>query len=153
MGHSGKVLFMRVFLAVLILIFSFQSLSKAEDISDFEIEGMSIGESILNYISEEDINQNKTYFYKSKKFASTSKQDSSFEIYESVQFHFIDNDKNYLIHALDGHITYENNIEDCYKKRMKSLRRFLVYLKMQKKEPLMDINMIMINREKAKYHT
>jgi len=34
---------MRVFISVLVLIFSFQSWTKADDISEFEIEGMSIG--------------------------------------------------------------------------------------------------------------
>ena len=47
---------MRVFLSVLILIFSLQSLIKADDISDFEIEGMSIGDSLLDFFSEEKIN-------------------------------------------------------------------------------------------------
>ena len=40
---------MRVFVAVLVLIFSLQSLTKADDIRDFEIEGMSIGDSLLDY--------------------------------------------------------------------------------------------------------
>ena len=38
---------MRVFIAVLVLIFSLQSWTKANDISDFEIEGMSIGDSLV----------------------------------------------------------------------------------------------------------
>ena len=108
---------MKKFLAILFLIFTLQTPSQADDIRDFQIEGMSIGDSLLNYMSEEDINQNKSYFYKSKKFAVTNKTDSSFKIFEGVQFHFIDNDKNYLIHTLDGHISYENNIKDCYKKK------------------------------------
>ena len=49
---------MRVFLSVLILIFNLQSLTKADDISDFEIEGMSIGDSLLDFFSEEEINNN-----------------------------------------------------------------------------------------------
>ena len=40
---------MRLFIAVLILIFGFHSWAKADDISDFEIEGMSIGDSLLNF--------------------------------------------------------------------------------------------------------
>ena len=43
---------MRVFLTVLVLIFSLQSWTKADDIRDFEIEGMSIGESALNFFKE-----------------------------------------------------------------------------------------------------
>ena len=44
---------MRVFIAVLVLIFSFQFWSRADDIRDFQIEGMSVGDSLLNYFSEE----------------------------------------------------------------------------------------------------
>jgi len=47
---------MRVFIAVLVLIFSFQSWTKADDIRDFEIEGISIGDSLLDYFTEEEIN-------------------------------------------------------------------------------------------------
>ena len=50
---------MRVFLSVSILIFSFQSWAKGDDISDFEIEGMSIGDSLLDYFSKNEINQAK----------------------------------------------------------------------------------------------
>ena len=46
-------IYMRVFLTVLILIFSLQSWTKADDIRDFEIEGISIGESLLKYFDEE----------------------------------------------------------------------------------------------------
>ena len=50
---------MRVFLSVLILIFSLQSLIKADDISDFEIENISLGDSLLYYMSKEEIISNE----------------------------------------------------------------------------------------------
>ena len=40
---------MKRLLLILILTLSFQSLTKADDIRDFEIEGMSIGDSLLEY--------------------------------------------------------------------------------------------------------
>ena len=40
---------MKRLLLILILTFSFQSWTKADDISDFEIEGMSIGDSLLDF--------------------------------------------------------------------------------------------------------
>ena len=43
---------MRVFIAVLVLIFSLQSWTKADDIRDFQIEGMSIGDSALDFFSK-----------------------------------------------------------------------------------------------------
>ena len=52
---------MRVFIAVLVLILSFQSWTKADDISDFEVEGMSIGDSLLDHFSLDRI-ENATEF-------------------------------------------------------------------------------------------
>ena len=61
--------FMRIFLTLLILIFSLQSWTKADDISDFEIEGISIGDSLLDYYTtEEIINSKKTIYPESKNF-------------------------------------------------------------------------------------
>ena len=45
---------MRIFLLILIIIFSFQSSTK-DDITDFEIEGMSIGDSLLNFALKNQI--------------------------------------------------------------------------------------------------
>ena len=42
-------------LFILIIIFSLQSFTKADDIRDFEIEGLSIGDSLLNFASEKKI--------------------------------------------------------------------------------------------------
>ena len=45
----------RTFIITLILIFGLQSSSMAEDIKDFEIEGISIGDSLLNHFSDSEI--------------------------------------------------------------------------------------------------
>ena len=39
-------------LIILFFIISLQSWTKADDIRDFEIEGLSIGDSLLNFASE-----------------------------------------------------------------------------------------------------
>ena len=44
---------MKILLTLFVLLFS--SSVVAEDISDFEIEGMSIGDSLLDYFSEKKI--------------------------------------------------------------------------------------------------
>ena len=66
-GHSEKVFVMKRLLLILILTFSFQSLSKADDIRDFQIEDMSIGDSALDYFSKKDIKKNSR-FYRVKTF-------------------------------------------------------------------------------------
>ena len=116
-GHSGKVLVMRVFIAVLVLIFGFQFWTKADDIRDLEIEGMSIGDSALNFFSEEKINNNKQMYFKSNKYTPIEIQNlSTFETYEVVAFSFKTGDSNYKIESLAGHLDYPNNISDCEKK-------------------------------------
>ena len=39
-----------------LLLFSHQTPSEADDIRDFQIEGISVGDSLLDYFSEEKIN-------------------------------------------------------------------------------------------------
>ena len=48
-----KCFFVKIFLSILLLIFSFQSWSKADDVSEFEIEGMSIGDSALDFVKKD----------------------------------------------------------------------------------------------------
>ena len=59
---------MKRLLLILILTFSLQSWTKADDIRDFEIEGISIGDSALDFFSEKDIKKNSKPFYKNKKY-------------------------------------------------------------------------------------
>ena len=70
---------MKRLLTILILIFSLQTPSQADDIRDFQIEGMSVGDSLLDHFSEEEINKKNIFYYpKSKKFAGISFGDQSF---------------------------------------------------------------------------
>ena len=90
---------MKRLLAILILIFTLQTPSQADDIQDIQIEGMSVGESLLKYIDKEEIENGKLTDYPgSKKFSRIFKnfQDS---IYDDIQFHFKTNDPNYIIHT------------------------------------------------------
>ena len=107
---------MRVFIAVLVLIFSLQSWTRADDIRDFEIEGISIGDSALDYFSESEIINQDTFFYKNKKFAIALFQKSSFKIYNSLQITYKPKDKKYKIYAIEGFLTFKN-FNDCYKKK------------------------------------
>ena len=49
---------MRIFLTILLLLFHFQPDTKADDIHEFEIEGMSVGESLLDFFSKNEIEEN-----------------------------------------------------------------------------------------------
>ena len=51
---------MKIILIILISTFGFQSLTSADDIRDFEIEGMSVGDSALKYFNEKELNKLKS---------------------------------------------------------------------------------------------
>ncbi len=104
---------MRVFITVLVLIFSLQSWVKADDISEFEIEGMSIGDSLLDFFSEEEIgNPDGIYNYKeSDKFYHIAF--NSIGKFDRVTFTIKKNDTSYKIYQVGGEIT-PMKIQDCH---------------------------------------
>ena len=108
---------MKRLLLILILTISFQSLTIADDIRDFEIEGISIGDSLLDYVSKEFIlkeNQNVYDGQDNYKVLFLEKPNFDLKKYDGLQLHFQINDKNYFIKGIDAFIYYENDIKNCY---------------------------------------
>ena len=106
-----------------LLLFTSHTPSQADDIGDFEIEGMSIGDSLLDYVTEEEINLNLSkpdwrYKLTEQKFIVTIIRNESFETYEYLSIHLKKNDKKYIIHSIDGMKDYEN-IDECFKDQKK----------------------------------
>ena len=46
---------MKLFLSIFVLVFNLQSLANSDDIKEFQIEGMSIGDSVLDFFSKKEI--------------------------------------------------------------------------------------------------
>ena len=107
----------KILLTLFVLFFSPSVV--AEDISDFQIEGMSIGDSLLDYVSEQQIiNNNKNYTFKSNKFYAVDLDNIiSMKVYNGSGIFLKTDDKKYVIHSIYGLIFYPNNIDDCYKKK------------------------------------
>ena len=60
----------RFILFILFLFLNLQLLAKADDIKEFEIEGYSIGDSLLNHFSKKEIENNRFEFLsKNKKYS------------------------------------------------------------------------------------
>jgi hypothetical protein len=116
---------MNKILLILILSFSFQTLTKADDISDFEIEGMGIGDSLLNFYNKKEILVNKVDWYdlrEKNRYLSFAFGENDFKKYDFVDIWTIYNDENYKIEGVAGSIYFgENadfkNINDCYAKQ------------------------------------
>ena len=110
----------------IIFILFFSSSVVAEDISDFQIEGMSIGDSLLDYMSEEEIKSEiewskNNYHYKSKDFAEVYSFKRG-EMYEYLSFIIKTDDRNFLIYGIYGNL--DNNIEECLKIKKNIVKEF-----------------------------
>jgi len=114
---------MKKLFIIIIFFISFQALSKADDIRDFEIEGMSIWDSLLDFMTENQIKdalKSKFSFYYTDKFVTISGWDikDKFTTYDNVGFVLKLDDESYKIFALEGtFVTQNGNIQDCYKKQ------------------------------------
>ncbi len=106
---------MKRLLLILILTLSFQLLAKADDIRDFEMERMSVGNSLLDYFNEEIIkNSYSGAQYPNKEFILYYFNNlPSFTIYDAVTVAVKAKDKNYFIHDLGGSIYYPNDFKKC----------------------------------------
>ncbi len=103
-----------------LILFSFQTSSLGSDISDFQIEGISIGDSLLDHFSKKEIENSLNYddLPSDMKFRITEITSSSFDLYNFIQFKHKPNDKNFIIYAIDGGVDYAQNINECYKEQL-----------------------------------
>ena len=116
---------MRVFIAVLVLIFSLQSWTKADDISEFEIEGISLGDSLLDYFSEKEILINRATYYSNDKFTTSRMLSDKFENFDQLDISFVTKDNKYTIIGMSGAIYEENMSEGC-KLKSEEIKNFII---------------------------
>ncbi len=102
---------MKKIIIIIILISFTQIQLKAESIKDLEIEGISIGDSLLDFYSKSEIlNFPKTTYDRGVFNVLYSKSNG---IYEELGFHVKINDKKYIIHSIKGIKKFENRFQRC----------------------------------------
>lgn len=128
---------MRIFVIFFIVFFCIQSKVISEDIKDFEIDGISVGNSLFDHFNETEINSSleTPYFYpNSKKFKIITFRAINNESYERYDIHIKNNDNNYIIYSIKG--GNKLSFEKCLTK---------------KKSVVKDIGQIFSNIEKQDY--
>ena len=108
---------MKKLLTIIILSLCFITSSKADDIRDFQIEGMSVGDSLLEYFSKDFIEKNKKFYPNSKKFVRFHTNNIESKIYDGLDFHYKNDDPKYLISSINAYIFYRKNFKNCFKKK------------------------------------
>ena len=116
---------MKPLIILFFIVISLQSWTKADDIRDFEIEGLSIGDSLLNFASEKKIkssissnqySNNKYIIYMADKFIDLKN-------YDFLAVTVKKNDDEYIVTSLKGAIFYKN-LDECIKLRSE-IRNFI----------------------------
>ena len=105
---------MRTILAIFIIIFVFQSSTKADDISEFQIEGMSVGDSLLDYMSETEINSNKRNYVDGKRYYVVA-YFKNLNLYDNVDIYLKRKDKSYTIRTVTGQLRVKG--QKCLSKK------------------------------------
>ena len=115
---------------LIILVLLFSSSVFAEDISDFEIEGMSIGDSLLDYMTEEEILEEielslslNEYFYlkEPNKYVEVYLY-KDFPTYDTVTFFVKNNSEEFDI--IDRRILVCIKCYEQYYKYLRSYRKY-----------------------------
>ena len=123
----------RLSLYLFLILFSFQTPSLADDISAFQIEGISIGDGLFDHFTESEFDHAKKvakiFYYKNNKFAELLFHKlPKFELYDGVKVGWKLDDNKYKLTSLTGLIYFKGNYNDCKKKQkliVKDIEEFL----------------------------
>lgn len=111
---------MKTLITLFVLFFS--SSVVADDISDFQIEGISLYESLLSHTSKENIKSRiAPYPYKTNEYMTIVFDNNNLEIFDSIEITFKSDDPTFKILAITGLIFYDNENEKCRKQKSKVL--------------------------------
>ena len=122
-----KIFNMKKIFFLIFLVIQFQNISWANDIQKFQIEGMSIGDSALDYFSEYKLEDNEQgwHNYSYKKYSTSLMPGKG--IYDWFLVSYDNNDENFKIVALVGGLAKNN-----YKKKECNNKLDAVALNMSK---------------------
>ena len=120
---------MKKFFAIITLSVCLISYSKAQNINEFEIGGIGIGDSLLNHFTEREVISARNY--------DDYPSDMKFRIididmrlkdnkYDTIQFYYKPNDKKYIVQSLNGRRGFDN-FENCLNDK-KKIRKELIRL-------------------------
>lgn len=120
---------MKKFFAIITLSVCLISYSKAQNVNEFEIGGIGIGDSLLDHFTEKEVISARNY--------DEYPSDMKFRIididmrlkdnkYESIQFYYKPKDKKYIVQSLNGRKSFDS-FDNCLNKQ-KKIRKELIRL-------------------------
>ena len=108
---------MKKLLAILVLGLFLITPSQADDIRDFEIEGMSVGDSALDYFSKRELNDSIQFGFETKEYAYVHISKEKLDTFDNGLIIFRPKDIKFTIHSISGRIHFHKDISACHKKQ------------------------------------
>ena len=113
---------MKKLLVIIILNLFFISQSQADNVSDFEIEGIGVGDSLLDHFSKKKINERLKITksrYKDKSILRAYFRLDKYDLYPGLNIHFKD-DNRLTVESIAGYKIYSrDNMKACYAEQKK----------------------------------
>ena len=112
----------RLSLYLFLIFFTFPTPSQADDIRDFQIEGMSVGDSLLDFMTENEIEKNKlNYETEQKNKFYTVNYTGKKVTYKVVEITLKKNDKKYEIYIVRGGF-FIDDLTECKNEKNKIVK-------------------------------
>ncbi len=119
---------MKKLITILFFIFISQTWTTADEITDFEIEGITVGNSLLDFFTKDQIENEKNsefvYVYPDNKFMKigigSGKEfflQKNIDNYDDLGVIIKPNDMNYYIYGIQGRIFCDDGIDLCFSKK------------------------------------
>ena len=120
-----------------LVLFSFSAPSFGDDISEYQIGGISLGDSLLDHLSKEEIiteieRNRPAYNYLNDDFGAAYLY-GNFDTYDRLSFFVKPKDKHYTIYSIAGGISYDDKLEECFAKQKEIEKEFSSMYKNAKK--------------------
>ena len=111
-----------------IIILFYSSILFSNEISEIEIEGFSIGDQLINYLSQEyileEIELNKNaYDYLSDDFGEVYIFEN-LKKYDTVSFFVKTDDEKYTIYAINAKYGYDDDLINCFTNQKKLAKKY-----------------------------
>ena len=102
----------KIFFTVFFIILSLQSFSRADNIKEIELDGMSLGNSLLNFTSENEIKKNKLNYFEDERQYYVVFYDKNLSRFDDMEIYLKTNDKKYIMKSINAGL-YPKNLNEC----------------------------------------
>ena len=99
---------------LLLFLFTFSAPSFADDARDFQIEGIRIGDSLLDHYSQIEINNGMFGGNYSDDYFMDIGLPTKNEDFDNLGFFYKKNDNKYIIHFISGDKKFIDDLESCF---------------------------------------